>query len=310
MKVLGVSLLALAFLTSSAFANSNFGLSFNGKSNVTQGSDYGYDKNAQLNRTNNPKNIRGKNMNVKKSGTPIKSNTHEGSKIQNADLKLVSKWDKTFPQSDKVKHHKVIFVNHFGITLAADLYEPLGDAQNLPAIAVSDPFGADKEQSSGLYAKTMAEKGYVTIAFDPSFTGESSGEPRFIASSDLNTEDFEAAVDFLSNYSRVDPEKIAIIGICGWGGFALKTAAIDPRVKETIAVTTYDMTRVTANGYNDKEDSKEARDAKRLAMSAQRTLDFKNGQYKIAPTNPDELPADAPQFIKEYFDYYKTPKVE
>ena len=198
------------------------------------------------------------------------------------DLRLVTEWDKTFPKSDKVDHSKVTFVNRYGITLAADMYVPKGAEGRLPAIAVSGPFGAVKEQCSGLYAQTMAERGFITIAFDPSYTGESSGEPRYMASPDINTEDFMAAVDFLSLNEKADPDRIGIIGICGWGGMALNTAALDPRIKATVASTMYDMTRVNANGYFDSEDSEEQRYEKKKAMAAQRLEDVKNGTYKRA----------------------------
>ena len=198
------------------------------------------------------------------------------------DLRLVTEWDKTFPKSGKVDHSKVTFVNRYGITLAADMYVPKGAEGRLPAIAVSGPFGAVKEQCSGLYAQTMAERGFITIAFDPSYTGESSGEPRYMASPDINTEDFMAAVDFLSLNQKVDPDRIGIIGICGWGGMALNTAALDPRIKATVASTMYDMTRVNANGYFDSEDSEEQRYEKKKAMAAQRLEDLKNGTYKRA----------------------------
>ena len=196
--------------------------------------------------------------------------------MKTADLKLVQEWDKTFPQSDKVNHSKVTFVNRYGITLAADMYVPKDAAGKLPAIAVCGPFGAVKEQCSGLYAQTMAERGYLTIAFDPSFTGESGGTPRYMASPDINTEDFMAAVDFLSLHEQADPDKIGIIGICGWGGMALNTAALDTRIKATVASTMYDMTRVNAKGYFDSEDSEEQRYAHRAAMCAQRLEDLKN----------------------------------
>lgn len=222
------------------------------------------------------------------------------------ELNLKKEWDKVFPQSDKVDHKKVVFHNRYGITLAADMYTPKNAAEKLPAIAVSGPFGAVKEQSSGLYAQTMAERGYVTIAFDPSFTGESGGTPRYVASPDINTEDFQAAVDFLSVQENVDPEKIAIIGICGWGGMALNAAAIDTRIKATVAMTMYDMTRVNANGYFDAEDSEEKRYEKRLALNAQRICDYKNGTYARAGGVVDPLPEDAPQFVKDYYAYYKT----
>lgn len=221
-------------------------------------------------------------------------------------LHLTAEWDKTFPKSEKVNHRKVTFHNRYGITLAADLYEPKNAEGKLPALAVSGPFGAVKEQSSGLYAQTMAEKGFLTIAFDPSFTGESGGSPRYVASPDINTEDFQAAVDFLSVQDQVDPEKIGIIGICGWGGMALNAAAIDTRIKATVAATMYDMTRVNAKGYFDAEDSEAARYEKRKALNAQRVIDYKNGSYQRAGGVVDPLPADAPFFVKDYHDYYKT----
>lgn len=217
-------------------------------------------------------------------------------------------WDKVFAKSDKVEHAKVTFVNRFGIKLVADCYKPKAVEGKLAAIAVSGPFGAVKEQSSGLYAQTLAERGFLTIAFDPSFTGESEGEPRRVASPDINTEDFSAAVDYLANRPDVDAEKIGIVGICGWGGLAINAAAIDPRIKATVASTMYDMTRVVANGYFDSEDSPAARLEKRLALAKQRTADFANGTYARAGGVPDVLPEDAPQFLKDYFDYYKTPR--
>lgn len=221
-------------------------------------------------------------------------------------LTLTDKWDKTFPKSDKVNHSKVTFHNRYGITLAADLYVPKNAEGRLPAIAVSGPFGAVKEQSSGLYAQTMAERGFLTIAFDPSFTGESGGMPRYVASPDINTEDFCAAVDFLSVQENVDPERIGIIGICGWGGLAVNAAAQDTRIKATVASTMYDLPRGTANGYFDKEDSEQARFEKRKAMNAQRILDYRNGSYAPAGGVVDPLPDDAPFFVKDYYDYYKT----
>lgn len=222
------------------------------------------------------------------------------------ELNLTQEWDKVFPKSDKVYHKKVTFINHFGITLAADMYTPKNAAGKLPAIAVSGPFGAVKEQSSGLYAQTMAERGFLTIAFDPSFTGESGGTPRYMNSPDINVEDFQAAVDFLSVQYNVDPEKISIIGICGWGGVALQTACIDTRIKVTVTSTMYDMSRVAGNGYFDEQDSKEARNAARKAINAQRTEDYRNGSYAKAGGVVDPLPDDAPFFVKDYFDYYKT----
>ncbi|HJA35810.1 MAG TPA: alpha/beta hydrolase [Firmicutes bacterium] len=219
---------------------------------------------------------------------------------------LTNEWDKTFPQSNKVDHSKVIFHNRYGITLAADVYSPKAAQGRLPAIAVCGPFGAVKEQASGLYAQTMAERGFLTLAFDPSFTGESGGQPRYMASPDINTEDFQAAVDYLSLREDVDPEKIGIIGICGWGGMALNAAAIDTRIKATVASTMYDMARVNAKGYFDAEDSEAARYEKKKALNAQRTADYKNGSYALAGGVVDPLPADAPFFVKDYHDYYKT----
>lgn len=223
-------------------------------------------------------------------------------------LSLTREWDKTFPQSDKVDHSKVTFHNRYGISLAADLYRPRGAAGPLAAIAVCGPFGAVKEQASGLYAQTMAERGFLTLAFDPSFTGESGGQPRYMASPDINTEDFQAAVDYLSLREDVDPERIGIIGICGWGGLALNTAALDTRVKATVAATMYDMARINAKGYFDAEDSEAARHEKRRALNAQRTADYKNGSYALGGGVVDPLPEDAPFFVKDYYDYYKTPR--
>lgn len=213
--------------------------------------------------------------------------------------------DRTFPVSDKVTVESVRFKNRFGITLAADLYKPKQAEGKLPAIAVSGPFGAVKEQSSGLYAQTMAERGFLAIAFDPSYTGESSGEPRYVASPDINTEDFSAAVDFLSIREDVDPERIGVIGICGWGGMALNAAAIDTRIKATVTVTMYDMSRVNANGYFDAMDA-DARYELRKKLNAQRTIDARNGSYALAGGVVDPLPEDAPLFVKDYYDYYKT----
>lgn len=221
-------------------------------------------------------------------------------------LNLVQEWDKTFPKSEKVNHRKVTFHNRYGITLVADLYEPKEATEKLPAIAVCGPFGAVKEQASGLYAQEMAERGFLTIAFDPSYTGESTGTPRYVASPDINTEDFQAAVDFLSVQDNVDPERIGIIGICGWGGLALNTAAIDTRIKATVASTMYDMSRINANGYFDAQDSEEDRHSSRVALNSQRTEDYKTGTYKRAGGVVDPLPEDAPFFIKDYYDYYKT----
>lgn len=221
-------------------------------------------------------------------------------------LILTTEWDKTFPKSEKVNHRKVTFHNRYGITLAADLYAPRDTQEKLPAIAVSGPFGAVKEQSSGLYAQAMAERGFLTIAFDPSFTGESGGLPRYVASPDINTEDFQAAVDFLSVQDEVNPGKIGIIGICGWGGLALNAAALDTRIKATIASTMYDMTRVNARGYFDSEDSEDARYEKRKALNAQRIVDYKSETYARAGGVVDPLPEDAPFFVKDYHNYYKT----
>lgn len=223
-------------------------------------------------------------------------------------LTLTEEWDKTFPKSERVNHRKVTFRNRYGITLAADLYEPKNAAGRLAAIAVCGPFGAVKEQASGLYAQTMAERGFLTIAFDPSFTGESGGEPRYMASPDINTEDFQAAVDFLSVQENVDPERIGIIGICGWGGMALNAAALDTRIKATVASTMYDMTRVNAKGYFNAEDSADARYEKKRALNAQRTADYRSGAYALAGGVVDPLPDDAPFFVKDYYDYYKTPR--
>ena len=221
-------------------------------------------------------------------------------------LNLTQEWDKKFPKSEKVEHHKVTFHNRYGIELAADMYTPKGAEGRLAAIAVSGPFGAVKEQSSGLYAQHMAERGFLTIAFDPSFTGESGGEPRRMASPDINTEDFLAAVDFLSNLDNVDPERIGIIGICGFGGMAVNAAAIDPRIKATVAATMYDMSKVNVEGYFKSEDTQAQRMEKRRAIAAQRTEDYKNGTYKRAGGVIDPLPEDAPWFVKDYHAYYKT----
>lgn len=221
-------------------------------------------------------------------------------------LELTTVWDKTFPKSEKVDHSKVTFVNRYGITLAADMYMPQNASGKLPAIAVCGPFGAVKEQAAGIYAQTMAERGFLTIAFDPSYTGESGGEPRYVVSPDINTEDFSAAIDFLATSDKVDAERIGIIGICGWGGLAINAAAADPRIKATVASTMYDMSRVNANGYFDAEDSAEARNTLRKSLAAQRTEDYRNGFQKPGGGVPDVLPADAPQFLKDYYDYYKT----
>ncbi len=217
-------------------------------------------------------------------------------------------WDKTFPKSDKVEHRKVKFNNRFGITLAADMYTPKSAEGLLPAVAVSGPFGAVKEQASGLYAQSLAERGFLTIAFDPSYTGESGGEPRYVASPDINTEDFQAAVDFLSVQGNVDPERIGIVGICGWGGMAINAAAIDTRIKATVASTMYDISRMRSRGYFDANDNEQARYEQRRALNAQRIEDFRSGTYKRAGGVVDPLPEDAPQFVRDYHDYYKTPR--
>ncbi|EGX28954.1 alpha/beta superfamily hydrolase [Candidatus Arthromitus sp. SFB-mouse-NYU] len=230
----------------------------------------------------------------------------ETAKMNGEKLILTNIWDKTFSKSDKVNHQKVTFYNRYGITLVADLYIPKDVSGKLPAIAVSGPFGAVKEQASGLYAQTMAERGFLTIAFDPSFTGESGGYPRYVASPDINTEDFQAAVDFLSVQENVDLERIGIIGICGWGGMALNAAAIDTRIKVTVISTMYDMTRVNAKGYFDSEDSVDARYEKRKVMNDQRIRDYKNGMYALAGGVPDKIPEDAPFYLKDYYNYYKT----
>ena len=224
----------------------------------------------------------------------------------NEKLRLTETWDKTFPKSKNVDHKKVTFHNRYGISLVADMYEPKDAEGRLPAIAVCGPFGAVKEQAAGLYAQEMAERGFLTIAFDPSFTGESGGEPRYVASPDINTEDFQAAVDFLSVTDKADPEKIGIIGICGWGGMALNVAALDTRIKATIASTMYDMTRVNANGYFDLENSADERYEKKKALNSQRITDYKNGSYALGGGVADPLPEDAPFFVKDYYDYYKT----
>ena len=229
----------------------------------------------------------------------------EGEVMKEEKLNLTTAWDKTFPKSNRVKYKKITFHNRYGITLAADLYMPEDAQDKLPAVAVAGPFGAVKEQASGLYAQAMAERGFLTVAFDPSFTGESGGMPRYMASPDINTEDFCAAVDFLSVQDNVDAERIGIIGICGWGGMALNAAAVDTRIKATVTVTMYDMTRVTANGYFDSMDE-EARYQLKERLNAQRIVDYKNGEYAHAGGLPDSVPKDAPFYVKDYFDYYKT----
>ena len=228
--------------------------------------------------------------------------------IKAEELILTREWDKVFPKSEAVVHSKVTFVNHFGITLAADMYVPKNANTKLPAIAVSGPFGACKEQSSGLYAQEMAKRGFLAIAFDPSFTGESGGYPRAMHSPDIDVEDFQAAVDFLCVQKNVDPERIGIIGICGWGGMALQTACVDTRIKATVTSTMYDMSRVAGNGYFDAADNEEARHQMRLAVNAQRTRDYLSGDYARQGGVVDPLPEDAPYFVKDYYDYYKTPR--
>lgn len=224
------------------------------------------------------------------------------------NLKLTSEWDKTFPKSENVEHSKVAFVNRYGITLAADMYVPKGAKTPLPAIAVCGPFGAVKEQCSGLYAQEMAERGFITLAFDPSFTGESGGQPRYMTSPDINTEDFSAAVDYLVTNPSVNPEGVGVIGICGWGGLAINAAAADPRIKATVASTMYDMSRVSANGYFDSADTPEDRYKMKSELAVQRTEDFRNGTPKLGGGVPDVLPENAPKFLRDYFDYYKTPR--
>ena len=227
--------------------------------------------------------------------------------FQEQKLNLTGEWDKVFPKSEKVDHKKVAFHNRYGVTLAADLYAPKGAAGRLPAIAVCGPFGAVKEQCSGLYAQEMAERGFLTLAFDPSYTGESGGEPRYVASPDINTEDFCAAVDFLSVQETVDPDRIGIIGICGWGGMAINAAAIDPRIRATVASTMYDMSRVNARGYFDSVDEDGRYETKRT-LAAQRTADYQSGEYALGGGVVDPLPEDAPDFVKDYNAYYKTPR--
>ena len=241
--------------------------------------------------------------NIKKGVDYSKMSIKSNIKMEN--LVLTDKWDKVFPKSDEVNHRKVTFVNHFGITLAADLYEPKNYNGKLPAIAIAGPFGAVKEQSSGLYAQEMAKRGFLTIAFDPSFTGESGGYPRAFNSPDINVEDYQAAIDFLSTQDNVDPNKIGIIGICGWGGMALQTASLDTRIKATAAITMYDMSRNVALGYFDSLDEEKRYEA-RVNYNNQRTIDYKNGVYATTGGLPDEIPEDSPQFLKDYMAYYKT----
>ena len=238
--------------------------------------------------------------------TTSNENKNQNDNNMNQELQLTQEWDKVFPQSDKVDHKKVTFKNRFGITLAADMYTPKNVTGKLPAIACSGPFGAVKEQSSGLYAQTLAEHGFITIAFDPSYTGESGGEPRYVSSPDINTEDFCAAVDFLSLQENVDADRIGILGVCGWGGIALNAAALDPRIKATVATTMYDMSRVSQNGYHDDGDSKEARDEMRKALAEQRLIDLRNNSYERAGGVVDPMPEEAPWYFKQYHAYYKT----
>lgn len=241
------------------------------------------------------------------NGEMMVEQSNKTKSVMDKELNVTKEWDKVFPESDKVFHSKVSFHNRYGITLVADLYVPKDADGPLPALAVCGPFGAVKEQSSGLYAQTLAERGFLTIAFDPSFTGESGGEPRFVASPDINTEDFCAAVDYLSSRSDVDSERIGIIGICGWGGFALNAAAVDTRIKATVTSTMYDMSRVNANGYFDVMDE-EARYELRKELNAQRSEDYAKGTYALAGGVVDPLPSDAPQFVRDYHAYYKTPR--
>ena len=222
------------------------------------------------------------------------------------ELNITNEWDKVFELSKDVNHNKVTFKNHFGITLVADMYEPKGYEGNLPALAVCGPYGAVKEQSSGLYAMEMARRGFLTLAFDPSFTGESGGSPRYMTSYDINVEDYQAAVDYLIGLDNVDSERVGIIGICGWGGMALQTACIDTRIKATIVSTMYDMSRVAGNGYFDSEDNEEARYQKRISLNEQRNKDYQNQEYALAGGVVDPLPDDAPEFLQGYHAYYKT----
>lgn len=240
------------------------------------------------------------------TGVMAQENQFNTKNIMEEKLELTQEWDKTFPKSDQVEHSKVTFINRYGITLAADKYKPKGIDGKLPAIAVCGPFGAVKEQAAGLYAQEMAKRGFVTIAFDPSFTGESGGHPRYMTSPDINTEDFCAAVDYLVTSSDVEPEKVGIIGICGWGGLAINAAAADPRIKATLASTMYDMSRVSANGYFDADDNAEARKSMKETLAAQRTEDYRNGTPKLGGGVPEVLPDDAPKYLRDYHDYYKT----
>ena len=249
----------------------------------------------------------GTRTNAHPEQTPQTTDMQTPTPFEEEPLVLTQQWDKTFPQSDLVDHRKVTLHNRFGITLAADLYTPRGATGPLAALAVCGPFGAVKEQASGLYAQTMAERGFATLAFDPSYTGESGGQPRYVMSPDLNTEDFQAAVDYLSTRDFVDPDRIGIIGICGWGGFALNAAAIDTRIRATVTATMYDMTRVTANGYFDADDNEAARHAAREAFNRQRTEDYARGWSPLTGINPEPT-ADSPQFAVDYYNYYKTPR--
>jgi len=240
-------------------------------------------------------------------GCTQKNGNDQKTDEMNTTLQLTQEWDKVFPQSDKVTHEKVTFKNRFGITLVADLYKPINAEGKLPAIACSGPFGAVKEQSSGLYAQTLAERGFLTIAFDPSYTGESGGEPRYVSSPDINTEDFCAAVDYLISRDDVNPDRVGVLGVCGWGGIALNAAALDPRIKATVATTMYDISRVSQNGYHDDGDSKEARNAMRKVLAEQRLTDYRNGSYERAGGVMED-PTDAPWYFKQYHAYYKTPR--
>ncbi len=222
------------------------------------------------------------------------------------ELNITQEWDKVFPKSEDIIHKKITFHNRYGITIVADQYKSRKATNKLPAIAISGPFGAVKEQSSGLYAQELAKRGFLTIAFDPSFTGESGGHPRYMASPDINTEDFQAAVDYLSTNEEVDSEKIGILGICGWGGMALNTAAIDTRIKATVTTTMYDMSRVNAKGYFDEADNADSRYENKVALNNQRTIDYNTGEYLRAGGVVDPLPDDVPLFVKDYYDYYKT----
>lgn len=244
-------------------------------------------------------------MNKKQKGAPINYGAMTDVSIQKEEIVLTDEWDKVFPRYEEVDHQKVTFVNHFGITLAADLYHPKNAVGKLPALAIAGPYSAVKEQVSGLYAQEMARRGFLTIAFDPSFYGESGGCPRYFNSPDINTEDFQAAIDFLTTLDEADAEQIGMIGICGWGGYALNTAALDTRIKATAAMTMYDMSRVLAYGYNDVQDE-EARHQMRMAYNRQRTADYRNGHYTLMGGHPEIAIDDMPQFQKDYIDYYKT----